>query len=157
MSGPDRLDHFQAHAAAAAPDPAHPDRFVESQPPYRFIDRVLVRDDTETRVLKNITRNEWCLVYSDAEGYRLPWSILLECMAQTAGTYDEYLQKRVPPTRVLLSRIKHVELLRMPAPGDQLIITARLLKVLSQNAMYAVEANIGEAPAARCTIFFTRV
>jgi 3-hydroxymyristoyl/3-hydroxydecanoyl-(acyl carrier protein) dehydratase len=157
MSEPTRLDHFQTHLAAAGQDPAHPDRFVESQPPYRFIDRVLVRDDTHTRVLKNVTRNEWCLVCSEAEGYRLPWSILLECMAQTAGTYDEYLQKRVPPARILLTRIKHVELKRSPEPGDQLFITARLLKVFSNNAMYEVEAHIGEDLAASCKIFFARV
>lgn len=157
MDDPTRLEHFKVHLAAAGPDPEHPDRFVESQPPYRFIDRILVRDDNEIRVLKNITRNEWCMVYSEQEGYRLPWSILLECMAQTAGSYDEYLQKRVPPLRVLLTRIKHVELKRSPEPGDQLLIIGRQLKALSNNAMYEIEARIGEDVAARCVIFFARV
>lgn len=133
------------------------DHYIESQPPYRFIDRVLIRDDEQTQVLKNITRNEWSLVYTDRDGYQFPRTMLLECMAQTAGTYDEYLQKTDPPSRILLTRIKSVEFHGGLTPGDQVIITARLLKVLSINVMYDVKAHVAGELVASCTIFLARV
>ncbi len=132
-------------------------RLVESQPPYSFIDRVLVRNDEQTQVLKNITRNEWCLVYTETDGYQFPRTMLLECMAQTAGTYDEYLQKTDSPDRALLTRIKDVEFRKGVTPGDQVVITARLRKVFSNNAMYELQAHVAGVLVASCKIFFARV
>ncbi|MCD4814673.1 hypothetical protein K8S19_13400 [bacterium] len=133
------------------------ERYSSSVPPFRFIDSFTQYDATTCRTVKSITRNEWCLVKVGKEGWIFPQTLLLECMAQTAGTFDEILQNRTPPKKILVSRIRDIRFMRDPKPGDQLIMEARLLKVFAQQAAYFVVAKIDEQKIAEANFYFARL
>jgi len=129
---------------------------IALQPPFYFIDRVLARNESSIRVLKNITQNEIYMVCLEKQGPILPWSILLESMAQAAGNLEEYLMKKTVTKRVLLFRIQGAKFYRNPQPGDQLIITANLLKSLQNLSLYSIRAEVENEIAAECEMYFCR-
>lgn len=133
------------------------ERYSSSIPPFRFIDTFTRCDEVTCRTVKSITRNEWCLVNVGKAGWIFPQSLLLECMAQTAGTFDEVLQNRTPPKKILVSRIQNIQFFRAPKPGDQVVMEARLLKVFGQQVAYLVIAKIDEQKIAEANFYFARI
>ena len=107
-------------------------------------------------VLKNITRNEWCMASLSPQGYCYSPSLVLECLSQAAGFLEEHRQKRILPLRLALLRIKEVEIKKLPVPGDQLFVTASFLKAWESMAMYRVEAVVEEAQTALANIILVR-
>jgi 3-hydroxymyristoyl/3-hydroxydecanoyl-(acyl carrier protein) dehydratase len=124
-------------------------------PPFLFYDRILKCTETSCTVLKNVTRNEWCVTSASPQGYTYPLSIFLECLAQAAGVLDEHRQQD-PLLSLGLVRINQVEVKTLPSPGDQVHITAEFVKAWESMVVYSVVAKVSQQQIACAHIYFVR-
>ncbi|MBC7983457.1 MAG: 3-hydroxyacyl-ACP dehydratase FabZ [Candidatus Obscuribacterales bacterium] len=91
--------------------------------PFLLIDRVLRYGDGEAVALKNVTINEPFFAGHFPGAPILPGVLIGEAMAQTAAFVGDGIDG---PSAFLVSMDLKIE--RPAVPGDQLIITARLVK-----------------------------
>jgi 3-hydroxyacyl-[acyl-carrier-protein] dehydratase len=128
---------------------------ISPQPPFRLVDRILEHTEERIVTLKNITYNEWYIwCGKDASGI-MPWSMLLEVMAQTVGGWETYkaLQGR-PAQRVVLSRIRHANFFREVRCGEQIITEAVRLKKVIQSSAFQVTARVLAERVAEAEMYF---
>jgi UDP-3-O-[3-hydroxymyristoyl] N-acetylglucosamine deacetylase/3-hydroxyacyl-[acyl-carrier-protein] dehydratase len=126
--------------------------------PFLLVDRVLEFKGNESVVaLKNVTINEPYFNGHFPDNPVMPGVLQLEAMAQTAGLLMLRLAGNAPKTGFLMSADK-VKFRQLVRPGDQLIISARVIKVRSGKLATAeAQCMVGDKVVSSAELMFTLV
>jgi UDP-3-O-[3-hydroxymyristoyl] N-acetylglucosamine deacetylase/3-hydroxyacyl-[acyl-carrier-protein] dehydratase len=125
--------------------------------PFLMIDRVLEFKNESVVALKNVTINEPYFNGHFPTNPLMPGVLQLEAMAQTAGILLLRLAADVPKSGFLMSADK-VKFRQPVRPGDQLIITARIIKVRSGKLATAeAQCMVGDKVVSSADLMFTLV
>ena len=114
--------------------------------PYLMIDRVQREEEGLVVALKNVTINEPFFQGHFPEPLQavMPGTLILEAMAQTAA----FLLARDGQGEGYLVGVDEARFRRKVIPGDQLILTARVLRVRTGLLKAKVEASVDDELAA---------
>jgi UDP-3-O-[3-hydroxymyristoyl] N-acetylglucosamine deacetylase/3-hydroxyacyl-[acyl-carrier-protein] dehydratase len=123
--------------------------------PFVMVDRVLeLKSDDELVALKNVTINEPYFQGHFPGNPVMPGVLQLEAMAQTAGILLLRRTSTEGKTTFFMSADK-VKFRRPVRPGDQLVITAKLLKARGNKlATAAVECMVGDQIVSSAELMF---
>jgi UDP-3-O-[3-hydroxymyristoyl] N-acetylglucosamine deacetylase/3-hydroxyacyl-[acyl-carrier-protein] dehydratase len=126
--------------------------------PFLLIDRVLeFKGDDAVVALKNVTINEPYFNGHFPGNPVMPGVLQLEAMAQTAGLLMLRLAASGPKAGFLMSADK-VKFRQPVRPGDQLVITARVIKVRSGKLATAeAQCAVGDKVVSSAELMFTLV
>jgi len=118
--------------------------------PYLLIDRILEEDDGQVVALKNVTINEPVFQghFAPPGPAVLPGTLILEAMAQTAA----FLLARDRGGLGYLVAVDQARFRRPVVPGDQLRLTARIVRRRDTLVKAEVTAAVGEAIAASAVV-----
>jgi 3-hydroxyacyl-[acyl-carrier-protein] dehydratase len=119
--------------------------------PFLLIDRVLeCIPGKSIRALKNVTYNEPYFPGHFPHRPVMPGVIIIEALAQAAGTLAFVTAGVVPDenTRFYFAGIDKARFRRPVEPGDQLILSAELVRSMRGIWRVATEARVGDAVAA---------
>ena len=119
--------------------------------PFLLVDRVLECTAGESiRAIKNVTFNEPQFMGHFPERPVMPGVMILEALAQTAGILTYYTLRKLPnpTTRFYFAGIDGCRFRRPVEPGDQLILTARVVRNMKGIWKLSTAAYVGEAEAA---------
>ncbi len=112
--------------------------------PFLMIDRIIEQSPGECVGVKNITFDEPCFMGHFPGQSIMPGTLIAEAMAQTAAFvgpppdaegYSEWIRKG------LLTSI-NVKIHQPVIPGDQMVIKAKVVKVLGRLIKFAAEATV---------------
>ncbi len=118
--------------------------------PFLLVDRVLECTPGESiRAIKNVTVNEPFFTGHFPHRPVMPGVMILEALAQVGGILTFTTLGKVPNqnTRFYFAGIDGCRFRRPVEPGDQLILTARILRNLKGIWKLATTAYVGEAEA----------
>ena len=126
--------------------------------PFLLVDRVLEFKGTDEVVaLKNVSVNEPYFTGHFPENPVMPGVLQLEAMAQTAGILMLRLTSNAATSAFLMSADK-VKFRRPVRPGDQLIMTAKLIKSRAGKlATASVQCTVDGQVASSAELMFTLV
>jgi UDP-3-O-[3-hydroxymyristoyl] N-acetylglucosamine deacetylase / 3-hydroxyacyl-[acyl-carrier-protein] dehydratase len=124
--------------------------------PFLLIDRVLeFKDDDSIVALKNVTINEPYFNGHFPQNPLMPGVLQLEAMAQAAGLLLIRLAGNAPKSGFLMSADK-VKFRQPVRPGDQLTITARIIKVRNGKLATAeAQCSVGDKIVSSAELMFT--
>jgi 3-hydroxyacyl-[acyl-carrier-protein] dehydratase len=153
---------LDARPLADASAPAlHIDAILKRLPhryPFLLVDRVLEYQlDKRIRALKNVTCNEPFFGGHFPERPVMPGVMIIEALAQTAGILC-FLSANVIPdeqTRFYFVGIDQARFRKPVEPGDQLLLTARIERVLKGVPRFATAAFVGEVEVAHAQMMMT--
>ena len=119
--------------------------------PFLMIDRVVDWDDKKAMAIKNVTINEpYFTGHFPAEPI-MPGMMIGEAMAQTSAfigqPVDDGSDASFFVQRAFLTRI-NLKIIRPVVPGDQLILTAQLVKHLGSQMSVRATAHVDRAEVA---------
>jgi len=120
--------------------------------PFLLVDRVLECTPGERiRAIKNVTVNEPFFTGHFPGRPVMPGVMILEALAQAAGILTYTTLRRVPNenTRFYFAGIDGCRFRRPVEPGDQLILTAQVLRNMKGIWKLATVAYVGESEAAQ--------
>ncbi len=120
--------------------------------PFLLVDRVLECELGQSiRAIKNVTVNEPFFSGHFPGRPVMPGVMVLEALAQTAGILAYATLGKVPNenTRFYFAGIDNCRFRRPVEPGDQLVLTARILRNMKGIWKLATVAYVGEAEAAQ--------
>lgn len=119
--------------------------------PFLLVDRVLeYRLGESIRALKNVSYNEPFFSGHFPERPVMPGVMIIEALAQTAGILC-FLSANVIPneeTRFYFVGIDKARFRKPVEPGDQLVLTARIGRVLKGVPRFSTAAFVGEGEVA---------
>lgn len=118
--------------------------------PFLMVDRVLECVPGESvRAIKNVTVNEPYFTGHFPERPVMPGVMILEALAQAAGVLVFTTLGKVPNenTRFYFAGIDGCRFRRPVEPGDQLILTARILRNARDIWKIAATAHVGDVEA----------
>ena len=118
--------------------------------PFLLVDRVLECKPGESiRAIKNVTVNEPFFTGHFPDRPVMPGVMVLEALAQAAGILTYTTLGKVPNenTRFYFAGIDGCRFRRPVEPGDQLILTAQILRNMKGIWKLATVAYVGEAEA----------
>jgi 3-hydroxyacyl-[acyl-carrier-protein] dehydratase len=118
--------------------------------PFLLVDRVLACTPGESiRAIKNVTVNEPFFTGHFPERPVMPGVMVLEALAQVAGILTYTTLKRIPNanTRFYFAGIDGCRFRRPVEPGDQLILTAQVVKNMRGIWKLTTAAHVGEVEA----------
>ncbi|MGH7996608.1 MAG: bifunctional UDP-3-O-[3-hydroxymyristoyl] N-acetylglucosamine deacetylase/3-hydroxyacyl-ACP dehydratase [Opitutaceae bacterium] len=123
--------------------------------PFLMIDRVVgFSGEDEVTALKNITINEPYFNGHFPGNPVMPGVLQLESMAQTAGVM--MLRKWASRSKsCLLMSADNVKFRRPVRPGDQLVISARLVKARGKIATAVCQCKVGDQMVSSAELMFT--
>lgn len=126
--------------------------------PFLLVDRVLECTPGQSiRAIKNVTVNEPYFIGHFPYRPVMPGVMILEALAQAAGILAFTTMGKVPNenTRFYFAGIDKCRFRRPVEPGDQLILTATILRNMKDIWKLSAVAHVGEAEAvqAELTLF----
>jgi 3-hydroxyacyl-[acyl-carrier-protein] dehydratase len=125
-------------------------KYLPHRYPFLMVDRVLeCRTGESIRAIKNVTFNEPFFTGHFPERPVMPGVMILEALAQTAGILTYNTLRKVPNenTRFYFAGIDGCRFRRPVEPGDQLILTAQVLRNMKGIWKLSTRAYVGEAEA----------
>ena len=125
-------------------------RLLPHRYPFLLVDRVLeCRKGDSIRAIKNVTANEPFFPGHFPHRPVMPGVMILEALAQTAGILAYATLGKVPNenTRFYFVGIDGCRFRRPVEPGDQLILTAQVVRNMKGIWKLATAAYVGEAEA----------
>lgn len=125
--------------------------------PFLLVDRVLeVEPGTRAVAIKNVSVNEPQFTGHFPERPLMPGVLIVEALAQVAGIVllqlEEYHGKLA-----LFAGIDGVRFRRQVQPGDQLVMTAEVIKIKGAICRIKAEARVGEALVTEGELMFALV
>ena len=109
--------------------------------PFLLIDRVLTYDEKSIKALKNVTANEEFFTGHFPQMAAMPGVLQVEAMAQAAGLILGLNRKFDQNSHVaFLAGIDQARLKQVVAPGDQLILQARI--IANRAGLFKFDAHI---------------
>lgn len=121
--------------------------FLPHRFPFLLVDRVLALEPGQSvTVIKNITVNEPCFQGHFPDYPVYPGVLLLESMAQTMAfiTYTEPGFEKQPDQIYFFAGIDKARFKRQVTPGDQVVITTKLLKTSQGVAKFESIAQVDD-------------
>lgn len=115
--------------------------------PFVMIDRVTQYDDGDTlTALKNVTFNEGFFPGHFPAVPTMPGVLILESMAQTCGVLAVLKSGVRPESGMILyfAGIDYARFKRPVVPGDQLVLTAQLMKQKRDLWKFSARAKVGD-------------
>jgi 3-hydroxyacyl-[acyl-carrier-protein] dehydratase len=125
-------------------------KYLPHRYPFLLVDRVLECKSGESiRAVKNVTFNEPFFTGHFPERPVMPGVMILEALAQTAGILTYNTLRKVPNqnTRFYFAGIDGCRFRRPVEPGDQLILTAKIVRNMKGIWKLSTVAYVGEAEA----------
>ncbi len=125
-------------------------KYLPHRYPFLLVDRVLECKVGESiRAIKNVTFNEPFFVGHFPERPVMPGVMILEALAQTAGilTYATLRKVPNPGTRFYFAGIDNCRFRRPVVPGDQLILTSRVVRNMKGIWKLSTVALVDDAEA----------
>src|SRR5487761_519789 len=126
--------------------------------PFLLVDRVLeYRLGESIRALKNVTYNEPYFRGSLPGRPLMPGVMIIEALAQTAGILC-FLSADVIPneeTRFYFAGIDKARFRQPVGPGDQIVLTAHIKRVLRGVWRFSTAAFVGEGKVAHAEMMMT--
>ena len=125
-------------------------KYLPHRYPFLLIDRVLECTPGESiRALKNVTFNEPHFTGHFPERPVMPGVMILEALAQTAGVLTYATLRKIPNanTRFYFAGIDNCRFRRPVEPGDQLILTAKVVRNMKGIWKLSTAALVGDAEA----------
>jgi 3-hydroxyacyl-[acyl-carrier-protein] dehydratase len=123
--------------------------------PFLLVDRVLEIKSGESIVaLKNLTINEQFFQGHFPGNPVMPGVLMLEALAQAAGLLA-FITENVYPdevTQFYFAGIDEVRFRKIVRPGDQLILKAKVERIMRGIWKYATVAEVDGAEAVSCTM-----
>lgn len=118
--------------------------------PYLMLDRILEEDDEQVVALKNVTIDEPVFQghFAPPGPAVLPGTLILEAMAQTAA----FLLVRDRETLGYLVGVDRAHFRRPVVPGDQLRLTARVVRRREALVKAEVTATVGGETVASAVV-----
>jgi 3-hydroxyacyl-[acyl-carrier-protein] dehydratase len=126
-------------------------KYLPHRYPFLLVDRVLECKSGESiRAIKNVTFNEPFFTGHFPGRPVMPGVMILEALAQTAGILTYATLQRIPNegTRFYFAGIDNCRFRRPVVPGDQLILTSRVLRNMKGIWRLSTSALVGETEAA---------
>jgi 3-hydroxyacyl-[acyl-carrier-protein] dehydratase len=126
-------------------------KYLPHRYPFLLVDRVLECTPGESiRAVKNVTFNEPHFTGHFPERPVMPGVMILEALAQAAGILTYATLRRVPNerTRFYFAGIDGCRFRRPVEPGDQLILTAKVVRNMKGIWKLSTVAYVGESEAA---------
>jgi 3-hydroxyacyl-[acyl-carrier-protein] dehydratase len=126
-------------------------KYLPHRYPFLLVDRVLECTPGESiRAIKNVTFNEPHFTGHFPERPVMPGVLILEALAQAAGILTYATLRKVPNanTRFYFAGIDGCRFRRPVEPGDQLILTAKVVRNMKGLWKLSTVAYVGDAEAA---------
>jgi 3-hydroxyacyl-[acyl-carrier-protein] dehydratase len=127
-------------------------KYLPHRYPFLLVDRVLECKVGESiRAVKNVTFNEPFFTGHFPERPVMPGVMILEALAQTAGILTYTTLGKIPNerTRFYFAGIDNCRFRRPVEPGDQLILTSRIVRNMKGIWKLSTLAYVGTADAAQ--------
>src|SRR3990172_9918812 len=125
--------------------------------PFRMIDRVLeIEPGKRAIAIKNVSVDEPFLKGHFPKNPILPWVLIVEAMAQTAGMAFHSSGGKEEEGVPFLARIEEFRLKRNVVPGDQMTLEAEVLHLFSNLAKVKVLAKVSEEVVAEGTLILAK-
>jgi 3-hydroxyacyl-[acyl-carrier-protein] dehydratase len=125
-------------------------KYLPHRYPFLLVDRVLECKVGESiRAIKNVTFNEPFFTGHFPEQPVMPGVMILEALAQTAGILTYATLRKVPNanTRFYFAGIDGCRFRRPVEPGDQLILTSRVVRNMKGIWKLSTAAYVGDVEA----------
>jgi 3-hydroxyacyl-[acyl-carrier-protein] dehydratase len=132
-------------------------RILPHRYPFLMVDRILeVEPGVRAVGIKNVTANEPQFTGHWPENPVMPGVLMLEAMAQVGGIF--LLSEGVSEgTTAFFAGVDGVRFRRQVVPGDQLVITAELVRRKGNMGKVAVVARVGDEVAVEGEFMFALV
>jgi len=125
--------------------------------PFRMIDRILkVEPGKRAIAVKNVSVDDPFLDGHFPKNPVLPWVLIVEAMAQTAGIASLPSSEKEEEGVPFLARIEEFRLKRNVVPGDQMTLEAEVLHLFSNLAKVKVLAKVSEEVVAEGTLILAK-
>jgi 3-hydroxyacyl-[acyl-carrier-protein] dehydratase len=131
-------------------------RNVPHRYPFLLIDRVTeFAADTSVTTLKNVTINEAQFQGHFPEKPVFPGVYIIENMAQSACFLLIKSAGKIDTGKVYyLGRVNRVSFLKPVVPGDQLMTTVEITKVIGSNALVSAKSTVAGTTVAKGEMMF---
>lgn len=127
--------------------------------PFLLVDRVLEINKNESiRALKNVTTNEPFFDGHFPGQPVMPGVLMIEALAQAAGVliFESSDLAKDGSNIFLLAGVDKARFKSMVTPGDQLILTATVVRARRDIWCFQAEAKVDEQLACRCELLIAR-
>ncbi|MHC4757162.1 MAG: 3-hydroxyacyl-ACP dehydratase FabZ [Planctomycetota bacterium] len=125
--------------------------------PFLLVDKVIeVESDVKITGIKNVTFNEQFFQGHFPGTPIMPGVLIIEAMAQVSGLLFAQKLEHTGKLALLLS-MDNVKLRKTVVPGDQLVLTAEVIRIRKRTAQCQCKAMVGDSVAAEAQIRFMLV
>jgi UDP-3-O-[3-hydroxymyristoyl] N-acetylglucosamine deacetylase/3-hydroxyacyl-[acyl-carrier-protein] dehydratase len=150
----DRIEQFGTDAIL---DIRRIQKILPHRYPFLLVDKVTeVESDVKITGIKNVTFNEQFFQGHFPGTPIMPGVLIIEAMAQISGLLFAQKLEHTGKLALLLS-MDNVKLRKTVVPGDQLILTAEVVRIRKRTAQCQCKAMVGDSIAAEAQIRFMLV
>ncbi len=128
-------------------------RLLPHRYPFLLVDRVIeCRKGESIRAIKNVSANEHYFTGHFPHRPVMPGVIIIEALAQTAGLLAFITADVVPDesTRFYFVGIDKARFRKPVEPGDQLVLTAKIERIMKGIWKFSAVAYVGEEEVTSC-------
>jgi UDP-3-O-[3-hydroxymyristoyl] N-acetylglucosamine deacetylase/3-hydroxyacyl-[acyl-carrier-protein] dehydratase len=152
-----REDRIQQFGTDAILDIRRIQKILPHRYPFLLVDKVTeVESDVKITGIKNVTFNEQFFQGHFPGTPIMPGVLIIEAMAQISGLLFAQKLEHTGKLALLLS-MDNVKLRKTVVPGDQLILTAEVVRIRKRTAQCQCKAMVGDSIAAEAQIRFMLV
>jgi UDP-3-O-[3-hydroxymyristoyl] N-acetylglucosamine deacetylase/3-hydroxyacyl-[acyl-carrier-protein] dehydratase len=150
-------DRIQQFGTDAILDIRRIQKILPHRYPFLLVDKVTeVESDVKITGIKNVTFNEQFFQGHFPGTPIMPGVLIIEAMAQISGLLFAQKLEHTGKLALLLS-MDNVKLRKTVVPGDQLILTAEVVRIRKRTAQCQCKAMVGDSIAAEAQIRFMLV
>jgi UDP-3-O-[3-hydroxymyristoyl] N-acetylglucosamine deacetylase/3-hydroxyacyl-[acyl-carrier-protein] dehydratase len=150
-------DRIQQFGTDAILDIRRIQKILPHRYPFLLVDKVTeVESDVKITGIKNVTFNEQFFQGHFPGTPIMPGVLIIEAMAQISGLLFTQKLEHTGKLALLLS-MDNVKLRKTVVPGDQLILTAEVVRIRKRTAQCQCKAMVGDSIAAEAQIRFMLV
>jgi UDP-3-O-[3-hydroxymyristoyl] N-acetylglucosamine deacetylase/3-hydroxyacyl-[acyl-carrier-protein] dehydratase len=153
----EQADRIQQFGTDAILDIRRIQKILPHRYPFLLVDKVTeVESDVKITGIKNVTFNEQFFQGHFPGTPIMPGVLIIEAMAQISGLLFAQKLEHTGKLALLLS-MDNVKLRKTVVPGDQLILTAEVVRIRKRTAQCQCKAMVGDSIAAEAQIRFMLV
>jgi UDP-3-O-[3-hydroxymyristoyl] N-acetylglucosamine deacetylase/3-hydroxyacyl-[acyl-carrier-protein] dehydratase len=152
-----QADRIQQFGTDAILDIRRIQKILPHRYPFLLVDKVTeVESDVKITGIKNVTFNEQFFQGHFPGTPIMPGVLIIEAMAQISGLLFSQKLEHTGKLALLLS-MDNVKLRKTVVPGDQLVLTAEVVRIRKRTAQCQCKAMVGDSIAAEAQIRFMLV